>query len=131
MDGFLPPSSRERWARRSPARLAMPRPTSVEPVKEILSTPGWSTRALPADLRHQEDGQRRVLGGLEDDGVPRGQGGRDLEAGDHQRRVPREDRADDPERLLPGVLQLRSPGRQCRALHLPRYPAEVAEQVDQ
>jgi hypothetical protein len=84
-----------------------------------------------ADLGHQEDGQRSVLGGLQHDSVPRGEGGRDLEPGDHQGRVPGQDRADDAERFQTGVLQLRGPGGQRGALHLPRDAAEIAEQIDE
>ena len=84
----LPPSSRLR-------RLAVPAtlrwislPTSVEPVKAILSTPSCSTSACPIagppaitlttpgrqvalgdDLGQRERGQRRRLGGLEHDRV--------------------------------------------------------------
>ena len=41
---------------------------------------------------------RRVRRGLEDDGVPEDQGGHDLPGRDGERKVPRGDRCDDPER---------------------------------
>ena len=47
MVGLFPPSSSEVCASRSPATWATCRPTSVEPVKETLSTPGWVSRASP------------------------------------------------------------------------------------
>src|SRR6056297_479844 len=46
----LPPSSRVTGITLSPAACAIRRPTSVEPVKAILSTPGCSTKACPQTL---------------------------------------------------------------------------------
>ena len=43
----LPPSSMVTGLRCSPATLAACRPTAVEPVKAILSTPGWRSSASP------------------------------------------------------------------------------------
>ena len=48
MFGLLPPSSSETGASRAPAREAISAPVVSLPVKEILATPGWSTRASPA-----------------------------------------------------------------------------------
>src|SRR5688500_10681216 len=50
MFGDLPPSSREIFLSVFDARAMSWRPTSVEPVKAIASTPGWSTMALPNTL---------------------------------------------------------------------------------
>ena len=47
MFGDLPPSSRVTRLMVSAAPRMMSRPTSVEPVKEILATSGWATRAAP------------------------------------------------------------------------------------
>src|SRR5258708_32575194 len=47
MFGDLPPSSSETFFRVFAARAISPFPTSVEPVKAMASTPGWSTSALP------------------------------------------------------------------------------------
>ena len=44
----MPPSSRQTFAIRSPATLAIIRPTALEPVKLTTSTPGCSTSAWPA-----------------------------------------------------------------------------------
>ena len=121
MSGLLPPSSRETWARRCPGlsatcaadlggagegdlvhagvldqRLADDRARPVT----TLSTPAG--RNSGADLGQQQDGQRGVLGGLEHQGVPGRQRGRDLHAGDHQRRVPRQDAGHHAERLAAG-----------------------------
>ena len=46
--GDLPPSSSITRLRLPAAPWTIFLPTSVEPVKAILSTPGWSTRAWPA-----------------------------------------------------------------------------------
>ena len=48
MRGFLPPSSRETLASRSPAMEAICRPTAVEPVKLMTSTSALATRGAPA-----------------------------------------------------------------------------------
>ncbi len=46
--GDLPPSSSENRFMVSMAVLPISLPTSVEPVKAILSTSGWLVRAAPA-----------------------------------------------------------------------------------
>ena len=48
MLGLLPPNSRLTFFRFPVAALAISRPTSVEPVKAILSTPSWAASAAPA-----------------------------------------------------------------------------------
>ncbi len=118
----LPPSSSvarlplpaiERW---------MPLPTSVEPVKAILSTSSCSTMraagvagagddvddaggqvGLLADLGEQQRRQRRGLGGLQHHGVATRQRRRDLPRQHQQREVPRDDLAGDAERLRVGA----------------------------
>ena len=47
MLGDLPPSSSVTRLSALPALAPISRPTTVEPVKAILSTPGWSTSAAP------------------------------------------------------------------------------------
>src|SRR5215217_3955439 len=47
MFGDFPPSSRVTRLSARPALAPISRPTSVEPVNAILSTPGWSTSAAP------------------------------------------------------------------------------------
>jgi hypothetical protein len=47
MFGDLPPSSSVIRLSAAPALAPISRPTAVEPVKAILSTPGWSTIADP------------------------------------------------------------------------------------
>jgi hypothetical protein len=93
------------------APAAIPRPTSVDPVKAILATSGCPTRPrdhvqhplrqprLERDLLQLDRGQRRQLGGLEDDTVAGCQRRRHLPGGDRQREVPGDDQADDAERL--------------------------------
>jgi len=48
MTGDLPPSSTVTFFRLPAAALTISRPTSVEPVKVILSTPGCAASAAPA-----------------------------------------------------------------------------------
>ena len=84
---------------------------------------------LLADLGHQQHAQRRVLGRLHHHGVAGAQRGRDLERGQHHRRVPRDDGADDAQRLAAGVGQHVLAERQGLALELARQPAEIAEDV--
>ena len=98
---FLPVPASSRW-------IALP--TSVEPVNAILSTSGLlderGARAavagddvddarrqlrLPQDVAEEQRRERRRLGGLEHDGVPGGERGRDLPREHQQREVPRDD----------------------------------------
>ena len=114
----LPPSSRVTFLLVPATRLAIARPTSVEPVNATLSTSAWPTSAWPvspapvtmlttpggqvgllADLGEQQRGQRRGLGRLEHDGVAAGQRRGDLPGQHQQREVPRDDLAGDAERL--------------------------------
>ena len=101
-------------------------------MKLILSTPGWRTSAAPAvsprpgrtlttpagkptssiSARQVQRGQRRVLGGLEHDGVARGERRAELPDGDQRRRVPGRDRADHADRLADRV-RLRACGRRA------------------
>ncbi len=46
--GLLPPSSRLTFFRLPAAACTISLPTSVEPVKAILSTPSWAASAAPA-----------------------------------------------------------------------------------
>jgi hypothetical protein len=107
----------------------MMRPTSVEPVKAILSTPSWPTIAAPvvavagddvddarrqaglaADLGEQQRRERRELGRLEHHRVAGRQRRRDLPGQHQQREVPRDDLAADAERPWPGKLFLQQLG---------------------
>ena len=84
-----------------------------------------------AHLREQQDGQRGVIRGLEDHGVSRGERGRHFEAGDHERRVPRQDAGDHAKRLKSGVLQLVVAGRQGRPFDFSGDAREISEQCDE
>jgi hypothetical protein len=83
-----------------------------------LSTSGWRTRAArdhvertrrEAGFEHQlgkeQGGQRRLRGRLQDHGAPGRERRRDLPAGDVEREIPRDDRADHADRLPQGVGQ--------------------------
>ena len=118
----LPPSSSVTRLIVSAAAAAMPRPTSVEPVKAIFATSGCSTSRLPHTLpgpattlttpsgipassaifSNSSARQRRELGRLEHDRVPGRQRRSQLPAGDHEREVPRDDQPHDAERLAEG-----------------------------
>jgi ParB family chromosome partitioning protein len=98
-------------------------PTSVEPgerdlVHVIVGGQGGTCRLaepgddvhhsvgdarLGDDLGQPQRGQRRLLGWLEDDAVTRGQGRAELPRGHQQREVPRDDLADDADRLAQRV----------------------------
>ena len=56
------------------------------------------------DLGEGERGERRVLGGLDDDGVAGGERGRDLPGEHQQREVPGDDLADDADGRVAGEL---------------------------
>ena len=118
----LPPSSSVTRLIVAAAPSAIPRPTSVDPVKAILATSGCSTSRFPTtrarsgddiqdafgnpgldcDLLELDCGERGQARRLQHDGVPGGERRGDLPGGDRQREVPRDDQADDPERLAEG-----------------------------
>ena len=109
--GDLPPSSSDTGVRFGPRPRATSRAGRDDPVNAMRSTSGWPTSAAPAsspipcrtlndavgqpgvvgDVGEQRRGQRRPLGRLQHDGVPRGQRRRDAPGRQHQRRVPRRD----------------------------------------
>jgi hypothetical protein len=123
MKADLPPSSSDSFLPEPAVALRMILPTSDEPVKAILSTPGWLTMAAPAvrPARHDVDDALRHAGALadlgEEDGGQRGEFGRlqhhraagrqrrrDLPGQHQQREIPRYDLADDADRLVAGKL---------------------------
>ena len=93
-----------------------------------LSTPGGR---CSADFCQQQQAQRRGLGQHDHHGVAHRQSGGDLEAGDHQRGVPRQDGADNPQRFETGELQLVLTRRQDHAFGFSRDPGEVPKEVRQ
>ena len=117
----LPPSSRNTRFSVSAPRAAMCLPTAVEPVNEIMSTsgepvstsptaagsaavttlntPGGDVGLLGDDLADPRGRVRRVGRGLQHHRAARGERGRDLREVQHEREVPRRDRADDTDRL--------------------------------
>ena len=124
----LPPSSRVHRAIRSPQMEAIRRPAAVDPVKVILSTRGSRTsssetsRSAVTTLRtpagqarrlgrlgHQVALARCFRGGLEDHGAAGQQRRRDLVADQAHRGVPRDDRADDADRLADEQAELARP----------------------
>ena len=133
----FPPSSSVQRAIRSPHNDAMRRPAAVEPVNVILSTPGlrdeqlrhfavgrhdvehagWQTDLL-RDLGEHVALARRFGRRLEHDGAAGEERGADLVADERDRRVPRDDRADDTDRLAHEQSVLAAAGR--RALLLER-----------
>ena len=125
-------------------------PTSVEPVKATLLTPGCLTRASPAvspkpgtmlmtpagipgldgQLAHAEGGQGGLLGGLEDDGAAGRQRGAPL-PGDHEHReVPGDDLPGDAHRLAAGVAEVPAADRDRLAVDLVGPAGIIAEAVD-
>ncbi|HYT27086.1 MAG TPA: aldehyde dehydrogenase family protein, partial [Actinomycetota bacterium] len=65
--------------------------------------PGVLNVVTSGDAADERRAPRRVGRGLEDDGVARRERGRDLRQVQHEREVPRRDRADHAERLAQGV----------------------------
>src|SRR6185436_18976230 len=115
MFGDFPPSSSEIFFSVSAAPRMMTLPTSALPVNAILSTSGCSTIAAPADSPvpvtifttpggspasgKLEDGQRCLLGRLEDGRAPGADRGRELPRRHQQRVVPGHDLTCDANRL--------------------------------
>ncbi len=117
----LPPSSRNTRFSVSAPRAAMCLPTAVEPVNEIMSTSGRAGQhvadrggvgrghdvehaggdvgLLGDDLADPRGRVRRVGRGLQDHRATGREGGRDLRQVEHEREVPRRDRADDADGL--------------------------------
>ena len=147
MFGDLPPSSSVTRLSARPALAPISRPTAVEPVNAILSTPGWSTSAAPvspspvthveharreADLQRQlaeaQRRQRRLLGGLEHDRAARRERRAELPRGHQQREVPRHDLPAHADRFAARVAEhVRRGDGQHAALDLRRPAGEVAQ----
>ena len=93
-----------------------------------LTDAGREARLLASARANASADDRRVLRRLEHDRVAGGERRRELPGRQHQRRVPRRDRADDADRLAPRVDSRAGP---CRAGSTPpstcRTPAEVLE----
>ena len=148
----LPPSSRVTRVRLSAAALAISLPTCVEPVKAILSMPGWAASALPTSgpqpvttlttpggkpasatsSGERERAHRGVVARLDHDRAAGGQGRRQLPGQQQQRGVPRDDRRDHADRLVPRVDQVvRLVRRDDVALHLVGQPGVVVVPLGQ
>ena len=82
-----------------------------------------------ADLRHSQQRERRVLGGLEHQRVACGHGHRDFERAEHDRSVPGHDGADDSDRLAACVAEHVLAQWNGFALELAGQAAEVPEHV--
>ena len=85
---------------------------------------------LEGQLGHAQGGQRRLLGGLHDDGVAAGQGRAPLPGQHQQREVPGDDLADDADRLPQRVGQEVAADRDGAALDLVGPAGVVAQRVD-
>ena len=141
---FLPVPASSRW-------IALP--TSVEPVNAILSTSSCLTSAAPArpspvtmlttpggssawrqTSAKRSARQRRRLGRLQHDRVPRRERRRDLPGEHQQREVPGDDLAGDAERLRlavrEGVLELVRPARVVEEVRGGERQVDVAALAD-
>jgi hypothetical protein len=76
------------------------------------------------EVGHVERGERRLLGGLEDDGVAAGERRADLPGEHEQREVPGDDLAGHADRLVQHLHVVRAVGRRHQAVDLVR-PAGV------
>ena len=129
--GALPPSSIDTRFNACAARPASTRPTSVEPVKVILRTAGFSTNSsaigpaapvtmlttpagTPALFGELAPGEAGIGGGrgrLDHRGAAGGERRAELAADHRRREVPRRDRRDDADRLLDHHDATIGPGR--------------------
>ena len=149
MLGLLPPSSSVTGIRFWLAYCMISRPVVVSPVKAILairSGAGQRLAGLGAEALHDVEHARRqqvldqvvpdadrrrgLLGGLEDDRVAGGQRRGELPDGHQDREVPRDDLADDAERLVEVVGDRVVVDLRQRALLRADGAGEVAEVVD-
>ena len=133
MLGDFPPSSSDTRLRFPFAASTIFWPVVCSPVNVILSTSGVRgerrTRRLAEARDHVDDprrkadlgdqlgeakgGERRLLGGLEDDRVPGRERRAELVAAHEEREVPGDDRADDADRLAPHVRVEAAEGRRA------------------
>ena len=131
MLGDLPPSSSETRFRFPFAASTIFWPVVCSPVKVTLSTSVCAASGAPAvspkpvttlttpggnptsvdQLGEAQRRERRLLGGLEDDGVAGGERRAELVAAHQQREVPGDDRADDADRLAAHVRVEAAEGR--------------------
>ena len=124
-NGDLPPSSRDSFLPDPAVWRRRMRPTSVEPVKAILSTSGWVTIIVPAlllpvitlitpggrpglgdDLGEEQGGQAGVGSRLEHHRVAHGDRRGDLPGQHQQREIPGDDLPNDAHRLVIAQLAL-------------------------
>ena len=122
--GDLPPSSSVTRLSARPALAPISRPTAVEPVKAILSTPGWSTSAAPVEpspvrtlstpggkpTSSASSPRRSALSGVCSAGLstivqPAASAGRELPGGHQQREVPGDDLRAHADRFAAGVAE--------------------------
>jgi hypothetical protein len=86
---------------------------------------------LAHELGEPQRGERRLLGGLQHDGAAGRERGPELPRRHEEREVPRDDLADDADRLAHGPRHVaRHRDRERRALDLRRPARHVAEDVD-
>jgi hypothetical protein len=89
---------------------------------------------LAQDVAEEERGQRRRLGRLQDHGVPRREGGRDLPREHQEREVPGDDLAGDADRLglavRECVLELVGPARVVEEVRRRERQVDVARLLD-
>ncbi len=150
MFGDLPPSSSVTRLSARPALAPISRPTTVEPVKAILSIPGLiderrAGASVPGqhvqharrepDLQRQladaQRAERRLLGGLEHDRAAGGERRAELPRRHQQGKVPGDDLRAHADGLAAGVaVHVRRAHRQHAALDLGRPASEVAQVPD-
>jgi hypothetical protein len=103
-------------------------------VQEVRRIPGQHVehagrQKLPADPGHHQGAERRVLGRHQHQRVAGAEGGRDLQRAKQHRRVPRNDRADNTQRLAPRVAQHLLAQRDRLSLQLAGETTEIAEDI--
>ncbi len=150
MLALLPPSSSVTRLICSAQPAMTARPTSVEPVKQILRTSGWSTKRWPttlplpgricstpsgspassAKLADAQCAERRHLSRFEHDGVAGGECGREAPAGDGHGEVPGHDDADDAQWLVEGDVEAAGHRDLLAALALGRPRVELQHVAD-
>ena len=143
----LPPSSSCTRFRFPAEAWTILRPTAVDPVNAILSTPLCSARYWPGGMpvarhdihyarrkthiRHQpgdaQRAQRRELGRFQNDRIAGRQRRTHLPAREKQREIPRHDCAHHAQRLARNVVQKAGFHRHHGALYFVRNTAEIPE----
>jgi len=103
------------------------RPALLAETSQHVEHAAW--QELLTDLGHQKNSERSILCRLEHNRVARTQRRSDLQRRQQHRRIPRDDRTDDADRLAPRIAQHLLAERDRLALQLSGQATKIAEDI--